>query len=343
MTVLGKTLARSALATALAAPAALFTAQAAVAEDRQYILTTAGTGGTFYPVGVALATLAKMELQDEYGIDMSAISSAGSGENIGLMRDDQAQFGIYLAIFGMWGREGSGVLEDEGPQENLRSIALLWPSVKHYLLANDHVIDGTASDLLDFDGTFSIGARNSGTEHSARFQLGNFGIDVDEEWDLVYQGFSPSVDSMIDGQIDGMMVNSGFGVGSVTQAMAQAGDRLTLLSFTEDEAEAFDGGLGMYFPITIPAETYPGQDDEIDTIAQPNFLAVNEDVSEEDVYLFTKAIYENLGFLCNIHIATCDMSLDNAMAGLPLPLHPGAARFYEEEGLDIPEAIAPID
>ncbi len=331
------------LLSVFALSAALGTALPAAAEDRSYILTTAGTGGTFYPVGVALATLAKMQLQAAHGIDISAISSAGSGENVGLMRDDQAQFGIYLAIFGQWAREGSGILESEGPQENLRSIALLWPSVKHILVTSDRAETGTVDDLRDFDGRFSIGARNSGTEHSARFYLGNFGINVDEDMDTVYQGFAPSVESMINGNIHGMIVNSGFGVGSVTQAKAQMGDRVTLLSFTEDQAAAFDGGLNMYFPITIPAETYPNQPESIDTIAQPNFLSVNADVPEEDVYLFTKAIYENLGFLCNVHVATCDMSLDNALAGLPLPLHAGAARYFEEAGLEIPENLKPVD
>ena len=331
------------LASVLALGAALGAATPAAAEERNYILTTAGTGGTFYPVGVALATLAKMQLQATHGIDISAISSAGSGENVGLMRDDQAQFGIYLAIFGQWAREGSGILESEGPQENLRSIALLWPSVKHILVTSDMVETGTVEDLRGFDAPFSIGARNSGTEHSARFYLGNFGIDVDQDMNTVYQGFSPSVDSMVNGNINGMIANSGFGVGAVTQAKAQMGESLTLLSFTEEQAEAFDGGLGMYFPITIPADTYPNQPEPVDTIAQPNFLSVNADVPEEDVYLFTKAIYENLGFLCNVHVATCDMSLDNALSGLPLPLHAGAARYFEEVGLDIPENLQPVD
>ena len=54
-------------------------------------------------------------------------------------------------------------------------------------------------------------------------------------------------------------------------------------------------------------------------------------------------MYENLGFLCNIHVATCDMTLEGAMSGLPLPLHAGAARFFAEAGLTIPDNIAPVD
>ena len=333
---------RVALASALALPLAALAPNMAEADDRSYVLTTAGTGGTYYPVGVALATLAKIHLQNAHGIDMSAISSAGSGENTVLLRENQAQFAIMQGLFGQWAREGSGALEEAGPQENMRSIAMLWPNVEHFLLRTTQVETGTAEDLRNLQGPFSIGARNSGTEHSNKFLLENFGIDY-ESWDLVYQGFAPSIDALINGTIDSVNINSGIGVGTVTRAKAQMGDAVTLLSVTEEELELFDGGTGLYFSITIPGGTYPGIDDDLETIAQPNFLAVNADVPEEDVYLFTKTIYENLGFLCNIHPATCDMSLDNAMAGLPLPLHPGAARFYEEAGLTIPANIAPVD
>ena len=333
---------RTALAAALALPLAGIAGLAA-AETRSYVLTTATTGGTYYPVGVALATLAKIHLQNAHGIDMSAISSAGSGENTVLLREGQAQFAIMQGLFGQWAREGSGALEEAGPQENMRSIAMLWPNVEHFLIHSSLVETGTAADLANLEGRgFSIGARNSGTEHSNRFLFTNYGFDY-ESWDLVFQGFGPSIDSLINGQVMGTNINSGIGVGTVTRAKAQMGDQVTLLSVSEDQLEMFDGGTGLYFAITIPGGTYPGIDDDVPTIAQPNFLAVNADVPEEDVYLFTRTIYENLGFLCNIHPATCDMSIDNALAGLPLPLHAGAARYYEEVGLEIPEGIAPVE
>ena len=84
------------------------------------------------------------------------------------------------------------------------------------------------------------------------------------------------------------------------------------------------------------AGTYPGQDSDIQTIAQPNFLAVNAAVDEEHVYKLTKALYENLPFLQAIHKATEAMDVNAAMGGLPVPLHPGAMRYYKEVGLEIP-------
>lgn len=335
-----QTFRRIALAAALCIPLASFAGSHAK-QPRSYVLTTAGTGGTYYPVGVALATVAKIHLQNQHGIDMSAISSAGSGENVVLLRENQAQFAIMQGLFGQWASSGTGALKEAGPQKNMRSVAMLWPNVEHFLLHTSLVKTGTASDMNNLTGKgYSIGARNSGTEHSNKFLFDNFGFKYDS-WNLVYQGFGPSIDTLINGGIMGVNINSGIGVGTVTRARAQMGNNVTLLSVTDKELAAFDGGTGLYFHITIPGGTYPGLDKDIVTIAQPNFLAVNADVPDEDVYLFTKTMYENLAFMCNIHPATCDMSLDNAMSGLPLPLHAGAARFYKEKGMTIPKIIEP--
>ena len=121
--------------------------------------------------------------------------------------------------------------------------------------------------------------------------------------------------------------------------MAAAGDSVTLLSFTEEQMATADGGRDLWTPYTIPAGTYPGQDADVQTIAQPNFLATSADISEEHVYELTKAIYENLEFLQAIHPATKAMAIERAIAGLPLPLHPGAQRYYEEVGIEIPDAL----
>jgi TRAP transporter TAXI family solute receptor len=77
----------------------------------------------------------------------------------------------------------------------------------------------------------------------------------------------------------------------------------------------------------------------VTTVAQPNFLAVDASVSEENVYQITKAIYENLPFLQAIHPATQAMSLEAAIAGLPLPLHPGALRYFQEVGVNVPDRL----
>ena len=103
----------------------------AAAEDRSYILATASTGGTYYPVGVALATLSKVKLAPKHHFSLSAISSAGSGENVKLLNENEAQFAILQGLYGAWAWSGEGPYEKSGRQEQLRSVSMLWQNVEH--------------------------------------------------------------------------------------------------------------------------------------------------------------------------------------------------------------------
>jgi TRAP transporter TAXI family solute receptor len=328
---------------ALAAALSLSAGAAGHAQDtRSYILTTATTGGTYYPVGVALATLTKVKLEPGEGISMSAISSAGSGENVKLLRENQAQFGILQGLFGAWAADGTGMLEAEGPQPHLRSISMLWVNVEHFVVTNDMVKTGTVDDLKDFGGAaFSIGARNSGTEGSGRAILAGLGIDPEEVFEVAYMGYTPTAEALQNGTIKGANLPGGVPVSAVAQAFAAMGDDLTILNFTDNQIARANSAFELWPPYEIPAGTYPGQDEAVQTIAQPNFLAVRDDIPADDVYLITKTMYENLPFLQNIHAATNDMALEKAIAGLPVPLHPGALRFYEEQGIEVPDRLKP--
>jgi TRAP transporter TAXI family solute receptor len=331
------------LALAVVAAVQLGTDLAAQAQDtRQYILATATTGGTYYPVGVALATLTKVRLEPTDGIAMSAISSAGSGENVKLLRENQAQFAILQALFGAWAAEGTGMLEAEGPQPHLRSISMLWQNVEHFVVTNDMAKTGSIEDLAEFNGApFSIGARNSGTEGSGRTILKGLGIDPDEEFEVAYMGYTPTAEALQNGTVKGANLPGGVPVSAVAQAFASMSGDLAILSFSDEQITQANSEFDVWPPYEIPAGTYPGQDEPVQTIAQPNFLAVRDDIPEEDVYLITKTMYENLPFLQNIHAATKDMALEKAIVGLPLPLHPGAVRFYEEQGIEIPDGLKP--
>lgn len=326
---------------ALALMGGLLPATAQAQEEQDYLLATASTGGTYYPVGVALATLIKVKLQPKQKIGMSAINSAGSGENIKLLRDNEAQFAIVQGLFGAYAATGTGPLKDAGPQKELRSISMLWRNVEHFVVDKDAVKTGTIEDIVDLKGKpMSMGRQNSGTIGSNKTILGNLGIDMEKEFELVYMGYGPSADALQNGQVDGMSTPAGVPVSAVTRAFANMGDSIAILEFTEEQMKKANGSFeDLWTAYTIPAGTYPGLDSETKTIAQPNFLAVRDDVPVETVYLITKTIYENLPFLQAIHPATNAMSLESAIAGLPLKLHPGALKYYEEVGIAVPDRL----
>ena len=151
-------------AAAFAVAAGLLAAPAKAQEEHNYLLATASTGGTYYPVGVALATLVKVKLQPGQKINMSAINSAGSGENVKLMRDNEAQFGILQGLYGSYAWNGTGPIKADGPQKELRSISMLWPNVEHFVIKKEFAKTGTIQDVIDMQGqAFSMGSKNSGT------------------------------------------------------------------------------------------------------------------------------------------------------------------------------------
>ncbi|HHF2874325.1 TAXI family TRAP transporter solute-binding subunit [Vibrio diabolicus] len=311
----------------------------AAAEDRSYILATASTGGTYYPVGVALATLSKVKLAPKHHFSLSAISSAGSGENVKLLNENEAQFAILQGLYGAWAWSGEGPYEKSGRQEQLRSVSMLWQNVEHFIVRSDLAKTGTVTDLNNLDGKkFSIGKKNSGTENSGRQIMKGLKVDPDK-FNLAYMGYGGSASALQNGTIDGMNTPAGVPVGAVTQAFAALGKDISILSFTDEQIKEANGNYSLWTKYEIPANTYPGLDKPITTIAQPNFLAVREDISEEDVYQLTKAIYENLPFLQGIHKATKAMAIEKAIAGLPVPLHSGAARYYKEMGIEIPSDL----
>ena len=321
-----------------------FAPAASAQEEQNYILSTASTGGTYYPVGVALATLVKVKLQPREKIGMSAISSAGSGENIKLLRENEAQFAIVQGLFGAYAATGTGPIANDGPQENLRSITMLWPNVEHFIIKSDDVESGTISDVEALKGSgAALGRQNSGTIGSNRTILGGFGINIDEDYNLVYAGYGPSAEAMQNGQVEFVSTPAGAPVSAVTSLFANMGaDAIDVLDFTDEQMAAANGDFEqLWTRYVIAAGTYPGQEEDINTIAQPNFLAVRDDVPEETIYMITKTIYENLPFLQGIHPATKNMSLEAAIAGLPVPLHPGAIRYYEEAGVTVPDRLKP--
>ncbi|BEU02603.1 C4-dicarboxylate ABC transporter substrate-binding protein [Agarivorans sp. OAG1] len=305
-----------------------------------YLLATASTGGTYYPVGVALATLTKVKIQPKHKVSVSAINSAGSGENIKLLRDKEAQFAILQGLYGSYAVNGSGPLEKEGKQTHLRSITMLWQNVEQFVVKNEHAKNGDLSDLMALAGKkVALGKKNSGTIGSNRFLLGNLGVDIDKQMELFSAGYGPSAEALQNGQVEAINTPAGAPTGAVTKLFAAAAKDVSPLDVTDEQMEKANGGLGLWTRYVIPAGTYPNLDKDWNTMAQPNFLAVHADVDEEFVYLLTKTIYENLGFLQAIHKATNAMALDKALAGLPAPLHPGAARYYREAGLNIPDNL----
>ena len=256
------------------------------------------------------------------------------------MRDNQAQFAILQGIFVPWAWNGDGPISE--PQPWLRSISALWQNTDHFVLRKDLATTGTISDIAALDGErFVIGARNSGAERSGSHILDALGIDFRNTTSLAYMGYGATANAIQDGTIVGMNVPAGVPVTAITRAFAMVGEDLTLLEFSDEQLDRVNAQYPLWSRYEIPGGTYPNLPDTIQTIAHPNVLAVRSDIPDDAVYQITKSIFENLAALHEIHKATREVTLDNALTGLGAPLHPGAVRYYREKGIEIPRRLLP--
>jgi TRAP transporter TAXI family solute receptor len=333
---------RQAIVSAFAA-VLLCISPAAAQQARSYALATGTTGGTYYPVGVAIEALVKALLGTSQGLQVRAIPTGGSSDNLRLIAEGEVQLAMLQGIHTRaWHGDGparAAALSD------LRSVTMLWPDIIHIALRSALVRTGSVHDLGDIGmAPIAIGRSDSGAMMTTTALLVSLGIEPAYLNVVDVGGYDAMAQAFEAGTIDGGSLLGGLPMAALTRAMTASADSLTLLSFGDADVEAANARFGaLWQPYAIPAGTYPGQEEEVLTLAEPNALVVRADVPEEDVYLLTKAIFQNLRFLANMHPAAADLSLEHALSGMALPLHPGAARYFAEAGVEIPEALLPAD
>ncbi|MCZ8486484.1 TAXI family TRAP transporter solute-binding subunit [Vibrio lentus] len=136
-----------------------------------------------------------------------------------------------------------------------------------------------------------------------------------------------------------MNTPAGVPVGAVTQAFAALGEDIQICRLLMRKSNKRTGDYNIWTKYRILQILIQVLISRSTTIAQPNFLAVREDISEEDVYQLTKAIYENLPFTTRYPQSNQSNGSRERIMSLPVPLHPGAARYYQEVGIDVPSEL----
>ncbi len=144
-----------------------------------------------------------------------------------------------------------------------------------------------------------------------------------------YLPFGESVELMKNRQLDATLQSAGLGVSSLRDLAASVA--IVVVPIPEDIIKKVNDPA--YVSATIPANTYNGQTTDVPTAAVPNFLVTREGVSDDIVYGMTKALWTSLPDLVAAHSAAKAINLQHALAGMPIPLHPGAAKYYKEIGI----------
>lgn len=328
------------LATLVVLFAAVFTvgAGSVPAEAKWYRanLATATTGGTYYPLGNALAQIWSKNLDK---VKVAAQATAGTPQNVELMKNEEVQIAFGQNGVCYYAYTGTGTFEGKQPLTQLRGMLSLYPNVMQFVVRKGSGIQSVA----DFrDREFVPGAVASATEVNSREILQVYGLNYmkdqgETQVKADFVGYNEASDLIKNNQTDGALIAGGAPTAAVIDMLSTG--QAELLSLEEDKIQAICETYPWYFPFTIKAGTYPKQDKDIRTVALSNILFTSASQPEEFIYNLTKAVYDYHDKLVTSHKAATSTTLENALNGMTLPLHPGSLKYFQEQGLDIPAKL----
>ena len=313
------------------AVAASLLVTAPLAAAQSLSIATGGTGGVYYPIGGGLAEMINKHIE---GYEATAEVTGASVENMGLIMRGDADMALVLADTAYQAYEGSG--DFEGRQvENTRALASVYPNAVQLVTLADSDIESIA----DLEGKrVSVGAPGSGTELNARALLEANGISYDD-FEPQRLNFNETADAIRDGDIDAGFWSVGPPTSSIMN-LATTRD-IRLIGLSDEEIENAREEEAVFAPYTLAEGLYEGMDEDVQTIGIPNVLVVNADMDEELAYQLTQLVFERTQELIDVHPAAEDTTVEFTMESTPVPLHPGAIRYFEEIEAEIPDDLRP--
>ncbi len=296
------------------------------------VIYTGGTGGVYYPLGVKLA-----DLLNKYGGGRIAASASSSGASVAnaralgtgdanliFIQNDIA----YYAYNGLYMFSG-------GKVEKIRGLVTLYPEVVQIIVRADSGIK-TINDLIG--KRVAVGAAGSGTAVEAEIILRAAGV-----WDKITiqnLDFAQAAQALKLGQVDAAFVVAGIPTSAVMELAAT-----TPVNLVEIPDQLFNTlkqqGYLFFVPYTVPKTTYTGLEKDVKTLAVRAMLAISSDVPEDIAYTILKVMFDHIDELRQAHARAQDISIDKALEGLPIKLHPGAAKYYQDKGITIPQELKP--
>ena len=297
---------------------------AALAQQQQFInVLTGGQAGVYYPLGVALSQIYGQAIPNARS---TAQVTKASAENLNLLQAGRGELAFSLAdaVSDAW--NGNAEAGFTRKLDKLRGLSATYNNYVQIVASEESGI----KTLADLKGKrVSVGAARSGTELNARAIFKAAGLSYQDLAKVEYLPFGESVELMKNRQLDATLQSAGLGVASIRDLATAV--KIVVVPIPADVVAKV--GDPAYQPATIPANTYGGQTADVATAAIPNFLVTHAGVSDELAYQMAKQLYENLDKLKAAHNAAKVIDRANAIKGMPVPLHPGAERYYKEAGV----------
>ena len=294
---------------------------AAAASGSALRFATGGESGTYYALGTIMAQHAK-----DAGLDITAVSSDGSKSNVLDLEDGVAQLGFCQSDVAAYAYNGSTFEDFEGmPITVFSTVADLYEEQVQIVTCNPEI-----KSVADLKGkNVSIGAAGSGVYFNAIDVLGVYDI-TEADITPTYQSFQDSADALKDGKIDAAFIVAGAPTSAITD-LTTTKDAY-LVAIDAEHAEQLKAKSEFYNVANIAAGTYKGNDEDIATVSVDSLVLAADSVSEDDIYAFVADIFNNLEALGESHDKFKEFSLEKAASYSVVPYHPGAAKFFSENG-----------
>lgn len=308
---------------AVGAAVTLTLSAAAMAAVPAFInILTGGTSGVYYPIGVALSQLYGTGIE---GSKTSVQATKASVENLNLLQAGRGELALALGDSVAAAYQGDIDAGFKTPLDKIRVLASAYPNYIQ-IVANK---ESGIKTLADLKGKrISVGAPKSGTELNARSIFKAAGLSYEDMGKVEFLPYAESVELIKNRQLDATLQSSGLGMAAIRDLAATMA--INFVEIPEDVIAKINNPA--YQHGVIPASTYEGQTTDVSTVAIQNLLVTQSGVSDDLAYQMTKIMFEHLDRLGNAHSAAKSISLEKATKNLPIPLHPGAERYYKEVG-----------
>ncbi len=315
--------------TALAVGAAL-TVGAAVsfAADHKisgsFLMGTGSATGNYYSFGSVLAQV----INSHTGANITVSSTGGSVENVRLLKKGENEMALVQTDVNSYALNGVEQFAS-GAVTNFSAITACYPEMVQIVASKASGIKSVA----DMRGKrICVGAVGSGYEVAARQILGIYGMNYDDI-DERFLSQSEGKNALQDDQIDAFFMCSGYPNANVTELSLMG--KIEVISIDDEHLKLLQEKYPFYAPFTTPDDQY-NLGHPVTSVAVMSMLVVLNEISDDDVYAMTAAIYDHLDEIRALNKKGEYMSLEGAFRGIPGNIHPGAARFYEEKGLKVP-------
>ena len=286
-------------------------------------LATGGTSGTYYAVGGVLKTVLDSKLTLS---TLNVESTGASVANVNMITDGEAQMAILQSDVINYAHEGTNSF-DGAPETNALWVAGIYNETVQ-ILAKPGI--NTVSDLKG--KTICVGDVGSGTEINAWQVLGAAGLTKDDV-NAVNGSFQDGVDQLKDGKIDAAFTVAGAPTTAIVDYATT--NTLNLVSLSDDELAAIQEAYPFLIRDDLAAGTYTGQDADVTCVAIQATLVASEELSEDVVYEFVKAMFDNQDELIKGHEKFNNLKLEDATKGIDVKFHPGAAKFFKEKNINV--------